>query len=188
MKTTLWRVGIAGAATAALAAGTMVPATAGVPERGIDRGAQQPGPGAAVAAEAGGSAVSTARKRKKYRICDQWDGVWDLRINNGNGQWITGRVEIDVYNHERAVGHYRTTGANGVLRGELQNRQGDPKVCGRRWEGSFKDQSGQYRNKGKFWAMMEKDDDNWFFYGQYKPCRIFCYWNDWYGTYSHEND
>jgi predicted metal-dependent hydrolase len=59
-------------------------------------------------------------------------------------------------------------------------------VCGKGWVGTFTDRSGEFRNKGKFRAELYRDNGNWHFFGQYKPCKVFCSWIDWRGSFLEE--
>lgn len=140
---------------------------------------------ATVLAPAAAAPGASVKKPNKYRVCDTWDGVWTISVEDGQGGTNTGQMNVRVFSHERAVGNYSGS-TSGVMRGELVDSDGDPKVCGKGWAGTFTDRSGEFRNKGKFRAELYRDNGNWHFFGQYKPCRVFCSWIDWRGSFLEE--
>lgn len=140
-------------------------------------------PSADVATSAQHNSRAVQARKNPFKVCDRWDGGWLIYSATGDGSQSTLLLNLVVSKHERAYGNY-TGSTNGFITGELQNRNGDPKPCGRRWAGRFVDQSGNHMNRGRFWAQLYFDSfsQNWHFYGQYKPCKVFCSWYNWQGS------
>lgn len=135
----------------------------------------------APAATAAQPAVAAAPAKSKYKTCDIWDGTWLYSSEVGDGTYTDGRMELGVYNHDRAAGEYMAS-TSGFIKGDITNLKHPDRLCGNHWEGTFKDRSGQHRNKGKFWATLDKEGGVWRFFGQYcvKSTSFPYLCGDWY--------
>jgi hypothetical protein len=115
-------------------------------------------------ASAGVLAVPAGAERS-----DLWSGRWKYSADGGQTYGI---LRLDLKDDAVHISGFYDSVTSGHLGGKLEERFGKV-FCG-----TFKDTHGQNRNSGSFCVTLQ-DTESW--KGWYKPCKVFCYRQKWFG-------